>query len=363
MSPMAQARMNASSNRRSRDGRDMARADLLKQLFRAYRESDRESFVDVARSIADEERKKHHPALANELFRILNNGVVGAAPSLKGAFQPPPRDDEKKAALLEIRHPDRYFREMVLHAGAQEILLKVMREFRQWDILEANGLRPSHKLLFCGPPGCGKTATAEVIASELGLPLVYVRFDSIVSSLLGETASNLRKVFEYIHEDTWVVLFDEFDAIGRSRDDATEHGEIKRVVNAFLQMLDNFHGRSLLIAATNFEQALDPALWRRFDEVVRFERPTAGQVEELMKKRLNPVMNSKVSTKQYIAELDGATFADVERIATDVLKSCALDGKTRLQAEDIKKAIENNEFRRQVMQSSIHSESPRVGTP
>ena len=341
----------------------MARADLLKQLFRAYRESDRETFMDAARSIADEERKKHHPALANELLRILNNGVVAATPSLRGIFQPPPRDHEKRAPLLEIRHPDRYFRDLILSAGTKEILLKVMREFRQWDILEANGLRPSHKLLFCGPPGCGKTATAEVIAAELGLPLVYIRFDSVVSSLLGETASNLRKVFEYIHEETWVVLFDEFDAIGRSRDDATEHGEIKRVVNAFLQMLDNFHGRSLLIAATNFEQALDPALWRRFDEVVRFERPTVGQIEELMKKRLIPVMNSNISTKRYGAQLEGSTFADVERIAMDVLKSCALDGKTQLQAEDIKRAMESHAFRMQIMHSSVHSETPRVGTP
>ena len=341
----------------------MARADLLKQLFRAYRDSDRESFMDVARSIADEERKKHHPALAKELLRILNGGVVAAAPSLRGTLQPPPRDQEKKAPLLEVRQPDRYFREMVFHAEPKEIILKVMREFRQWDILEANSLRPSHKLLFCGPPGCGKTATAESIATELGLPLVSIRFDSVVSSLLGETASNLRKVFEYIFEDTWVVLFDEFDAIGRSRDDTTEHGEIKRVVNAFLQMLDNFQGRSLLIAATNFEQALDPALWRRFDEVVRFERPSLGQIDELLKTKLTAVRNSKVSTKHYAAQLEGLTFGDVERITTEVLKSCALDGRTRLHPEDIKRAIESHAFRRQVMQSSVLSESPRVGTP
>ena len=341
----------------------MARADLLKQLFRAYRDSDRETFMDVARCIADEERKKRHPALANELLRILNNGVVAAAPNLRGTFQPPPRDHEKKAPLLEIKHPDRFFRELVLHSGTEEILLRVMREFRQWDILEANGLRPSHKLLFCGPPGCGKTATAEAIATELGLPLVYVRFDSVVSSLLGETASNLRKVFEYIHEETWVVLFDEFDAIGRSRDDATEHGEIKRVVNAFLQMLDNFHGRSFLLAATNFEQALDPALWRRFDEIVRFDRPTGSQIDELMKKRLAAVGNPKVSTKRYLAQLEGSTFGDIERIATDVLKSCALDGRTRLQADDIKKAMESHRLRRQVIQNSVPSETPRVGTP
>ena len=341
----------------------MARADLLKQLFRAYRDSDRESFMAAASSIVDEERKKHHPALANELLRILNNGVVAAAPSLRGTFQPLPRDHEKNAPLLEIRQPDRYFGEMVLHPGIKDILLKVMREFRQWDVLEANGLRPSHKLLFCGPPGCGKTATAEVVAGELGLPLVYVRFDSVVSSLLGETASNLRKVFEYINQDTWVVLFDEFDAIGRSRDDVTEHGEIKRVVNSFLQMLDNFRGRSLLVAATNFEQSLDPALWRRFDEVVRFERPTAVQIEDLMEKRLNPVRNSRVSVKKYGAQLEGSTFADIERVANDVLKSCALDGRTRMQAQDIQSAMENHAFRKQVMQSSVHSEVPRVDAP
>ena len=192
---------------------------------------------------------------------------------------------------------------------------------------------------------------------------MYVRFDSVVSSLLGETASNIRKVFEYIHEETWVVLFDEFDAIGRSRDDATEHGEIKRVVNAFLQLLDNFDGRSLLLAATNFEQALDPALWRRFDEVVRFDRPTGPQIDELLKKRLATVRNSKVSAKRYVGQLEGATFADIDRIATDVLKSCALDGRTRLQADDIKRAMESHRFRRQVMQNSVPSTSPRVGTP
>ena len=342
----------------------MARADLLKQLFRAYRDTDRETFMEVARCIADEERKKRHPALANELLRILNNGVVGATPNLRGTFQPPPRDHEKKAPLLEIKHPDRYLRELVLHSETEEILLRVMREFRQWDVLEANGLRPSHKLLFCGPPGCGKTATAEVVATELGLPLVYVRFDAVVSSLLGETASNIRKVFEYIHEETWVVLFDEFDAIGRSRDDATEHGEIKRVVNAFLQMLDNFDGRSLLLAATNFEQALDPALWRRFDQIVRFDRPTGPQMDELLKKRLATVRNSKVSAKRYVGQLEGSTFGDIDRIATDVLKSCALDGRTRLQADDIKRAMESHRLRRQVMQNSVPSESPgRVGTP
>ena len=340
----------------------MARAELLKQLFRAYRDSDRESFMHVARSIADEERKKHHPVFANELLRILNNGVAAASPTLRATFQPPPRDHERNTPLLEIRHPDRYFEDVVLDPSIAELLLKVIREFREWDVLEASGLRPSHKLLFCGPPGCGKTVTAEAITSALGLPLLYIRFDSVISSLLGETASNLRKVFEYIRHDTWVVLFDEFDAIGRSRDDITEHGEIKRVVNSFLQMMDNAQDRSLIIAATNFEQILDPALWRRFDEIVRFERPTPTQLEQLLEKKLGTVMNPRVSIGKYAKELQGLSFSDVERVALDVLKTCALDGRTRWRTEDMVMAIKRQEQRTQAMQKAFTSDSPRVDT-
>ena len=338
----------------------MARAELLKQLFRAYQNSDSELFLEVARTIADEERKKHHGILANELLRILDNGVVAASPRVLSPILPPPRDQEKNTPLLEVRRPDRSLQELVLDQGTKALLLKSMREFREWEILESNGLRPSHKLLFCGPPGCGKTTAAEVVASELGLPLVYIRFDSVVSSLLGETSSNVRKIFEYIQRDVWVVLFDEFDAIGRSRDDITEHGEIKRVVNSFLQMLDNFHGRSLVIAATNFEQVLDPALWRRFDEIIRFERPTVKQIEELMKARLGLVGHRNASFRSYSEQLAGGTFSDVQRVCLDVLKTCALDGRSRMQSEDIRAAVYNQKLRTQVIQRSTTYESPRV---
>ena len=341
----------------------MARADLLKQLFKAYRDSDREAFMAIANSIAVEERKKNHILLANELFQILNNGSVDVSPHLLSPIQPPPRDQEKKTPLLEIRRPDRYLEELVLAPRVKELLIRVMREFREWDVLEANGLKPSHRILFCGPPGCGKTATAEAIASELGLPLVYIRFDSVVSSLLGETASNLRKVFEYIRQDTWVVLFDEFDAIGRSRDDVTEHGEIKRVVNSFLQMLDSFDGRSFLVAATNFEQVLDPALWRRFDDIVRFDRPTLPQIEEFLTMRLHPVRNSRVSIGEYAKQLVGSTFGDVERVTTDILKSCAMEGRTQLRTEDIRQALRNQTLRKQILEYAATCDIPRITYP
>ncbi len=341
----------------------MARADLLKELFKAYRNSDREQFMDTARAIVDEERRKHHSLLAGELMRILNNGVAVMTPTLTATLQPPPRDQERRTPLLEIRQSSSFLRDIVLEENQCEVLRRVIREFRDWDVLESNGLKPSHKLLFCGPPGCGKTVTAEALAGEVGLPLLYIRFDAVVSSLLGETAANLRKVFDYASQENWVILFDEFDAIGRSRDDATEHGEIKRVVNSFLQLLDNFQGRSLVIAATNFEQALDPALWRRFDEIVRFERPTIAQINELMEMRLRPLSGNKAKIKIYAKQLEGASFGDVERVCLDVMKVCALEGRTLFEQKDMDLAIKRQELRRQVLENARPTNGPKVDQP
>ena len=338
----------------------MARAELLKQLFLAYRNSDREQFMDAARTIVDEERKKHHPMLANELSRILQNGVAVAAPTLSGPIHPPPRDQDRRTPLLEIRRPDRFFLDLVIKQEQRDLIDRVILEYRSWDILEANGLTPGNKILFCGPPGCGKTVMAEAISAEVGLPLLYARFDSIVSSLLGETAANLRKVFDYAAQDRWVILFDEFDAIGRSRDDVTEHGEIKRVVNSFLQMLDNFQGRSIVIAATNFEQSLDPALWRRFDEVVRFDTPGNDEVHKLMELRLAPLRKRKVDLRVEAAKLVGSSFGDIERVCLEVLKVCAIEGRTTMTGPDLTAAINRQEQRAKISQTSCTEDAPRV---
>jgi SpoVK/Ycf46/Vps4 family AAA+-type ATPase len=211
--------------------------------------------------------------------------------------------------------------------------------------------------LLCGPSGCGKTASAEALAAELALPMLYVRFDSVVSSLLGETAANLRKVFDYAARGQWVVFFDEFDAIGRSRDDATEHGEIKRVVNSFLQLLDSFSGRSLIIAATNFEQALDPAIWRRFDDVLRLDLPSKEALQALITKRLRPLRSTKKQVDALVEKLDGATFADAERVCFDARKACALEGSASLRNADIDVALERFAYRRSVLQQAAPDNS------
>ena len=148
------------------------------------------------------------------------------------------------------------------------------------------GVPRRNQVIFWGPPGCGKTSAAEALAAELGVPLVVVRLDAIVSSYLGQTAGNLRRIFDYADSGRWVVLFDEFDALGRERSDPSEHGEIKRVVNSFLQLLDSYTGPGLLVAATNHEETLDRGLWRRFDEVVEFPLPTVKEIRTLLRRGL-----------------------------------------------------------------------------
>lgn len=339
----------------------MARAALLKRLFASYKRADNAGFLAASKEIIDEERRKNHTVLANELTHMLGNGSVPVRSEPRMGLEALPKDSDRGMFLFEVKHPDRFLKDLILHEDQLKLLNTVMNEFTHWEFLEAHSLHPSHKLLFCGPPGCGKTATAEALANELRLPLLYVRFDSVVSSLLGETAANLRKVFEFSSQGNWVLLFDEFDAIGRSRDDVYEHGELKRVVNCFLQMLDQFSARTLVIAATNFEQALDPALWRRFDEVIRFEKPDDSHIRLLIEKKLGgkPCSPGLIDTVAH--QFKGMSQADIERICFDILRHVTLEGRTALVKEDFARAVEKQEMRRKALLKSRPDGRPRVG--
>ena len=224
------------------------------------------------------------------------------------SFEGLPRDRARGSDLVEIRSPDHYLGDILLQQDVEEQVRRVLKEYRASALLQTHGLQPQRKLLFCGPPGCGKTLCAEVLADELGLPLVYTRFDAIISSYLGETAANLRQVFDFCSRGSWIVLFDEFDAIGKSRDDVTEHGELKRVVNTFLQLMDSFQSESILIAATNHEGLLDNALWRRFDDVLYFDKPATSQISGLMALKL-PRISSCRRAAGCICRTDGGLVA------------------------------------------------------
>jgi SpoVK/Ycf46/Vps4 family AAA+-type ATPase len=339
----------------------MARADLLKKLFIGYQRRDDPAFRQAAGDLIDEERRKHHQVLANELEKILANGN-GDHGSVKTMvpLHAAPLDSERKMSLLDVRQPQRFMSELVVNETIRDVVDRVIQEFRDWDVLEANGLLPIRRVVFCGPSGCGKTAMAEAISAEMGIPMLYVRFDAVVSSLLGETAANLRKVFDYAQRGRWILFFDEFDAIGRSRDDSTEHGEIKRVLNSFLQIMDNFQGRSLVIAATNFEQVLDPAIWRRFDEMVRFERPGASELKTLVRKRLAALQFSEAQVDRLSRHLEGTSYADAERVCLDVRKRLVLRGDRGVREDDLNEAFRRHDYRQSVLKKAVGSGIPAV---
>ncbi|MCA9424536.1 MAG: ATP-binding protein, partial [Candidatus Omnitrophica bacterium] len=175
--------------------------------------------------------------------------------------------------------------------------------------------------------------------------LLYTRFDAIVSSYLGETAANLRKVFDYAENGKWVILFDEFDAIGKARDDVSEHGELKRVINSFLQLLDGFTSHSILVAATNHQQLLDPALWRRFDEILNFPLPNQKEIQNLIEMKLRNFPRRGLNLRTIASRLKGMSHSDVERICFDALKGAILNDMDTLDSKTFEQALETHRGR------------------
>jgi AAA+ superfamily predicted ATPase len=173
---------------------------------------------------------------------------------------------------------------------------------------------------------------------------------------LGETAGNIRKVFDFVNGESYVMLFDEFDAIARSRNDQHEHGEIKRVVNTFLQQIDNFKGRSLIIAATNFEQSLDYAIWRRFDSTLRFDMPNNAERFVLFNMKLKQFKGSDKIIAEFAADIENFTHADVERAALSVIKQCILDGRRMYTKKDVEQAVQQQKELVSLRKTQYHGE-------
>jgi SpoVK/Ycf46/Vps4 family AAA+-type ATPase len=310
----------------------MTTSESFRKLLLAHFEGDAEGFRVAAREYIQEERRKNHHVVARDLERLLASynglsvvrGNNGLSPLPSGS-RDVPKDKERDVALIEMFEPARRLTDLVLDEATRKTLERIADENRKADLLKTYGSRPANRILFCGFPGCGKSVSAEAIAGELYLPLALVRFDAVVSSYLGETAANLRKVFDFARSRPMVVLFDEFDAIGKDRASLEEHGEIKRVVNSFLQILDGFRSDTVAIAATNHQGLLDPALWRRFDEIVFFDMPCAAAIEELLRRNLRQIGVHPAVDLHILAEgLVGLSHADVERIARDAAKEMLL---------------------------------------
>ncbi|MBN0975361.1 MULTISPECIES: AAA family ATPase [unclassified Gordonia (in: high G+C Gram-positive bacteria)] len=311
----------------------------LKEIFRAFRTRDELAFRRAAMEIIEEEQAKHHNALARDLQKLLaaGGGQVDGGSSI--VVPAPPKDREGEWDLGEVREPQRLLEDLILHKLVLSNLESIVEEVRKWPVLDAAGLPRRQRLLLQGPPGCGKTTAAEALAAELGRPLLVVRLDAVVSSYLGETASNLRRILEYADQAPFVVLFDEFDALGRSRDDGSEHGEMKRVVTAFLQMTDRYRGPSLLLAATNHPSLLDEALWRRFDEVLTFGLPTVHQLRQVLRLRLKGVPHRNIEIDLHASALKGLPHAAAEKLIIDARRNALLRNSPIVETQDVKRAL------------------------
>lgn len=325
----------------------MASGEELIRLFKSFKENDQVEFSKVANDIIEEEKRKNHNLLATKLYRIMfdNNFTMNFKNCNLNKQKQVPVDKDSGIELLEIRYTRVLLEDIILSDKNEKKLQNILMEYNNKDLLSTYKLYPKNKLLFCGPPGCGKTITAEALANELQLPLLYTRFDSIVSSFLGETATNLRKVFDFSRNGEWILFFDEFDAIAKSRGDIDEHSELKRVVNSFLQLMDGFNKDTIIIAATNYERLIDKALWRRFDEVIFFDKPNESEIEKLILLNLKSYNHQQLNIKKYLKKLDGFSFSDVERICTEAIKSMILLQVDSI-GDDIFSHIIDNELER-----------------
>ncbi|MEH1796055.1 MULTISPECIES: AAA family ATPase [unclassified Nostoc] len=322
----------------------MARGEILRKLFKSFSRNEREEFLAAAMELIEEEKNKNHILLARDLEKLLQNDNGYTKPLATNQapwnqFSEPPKDKDTGLALLEVKQFDLTWDHIVLSEKIFDTLQEIILENRKQDILAAYNLKPKNKLLFCGPPGCGKTQTAKVLSSALGLPLVYVNLTAVFSSYLGETATNLQKIFTYIEKGEWLVLFDEFDAIARDRDNLNEHGEVKRLVNSLLQLIDNATNQSIFVAATNHEKLLDSAVWRRFDEVIFFDNPSIELRTALFSRYLSAIRYTAINLSTFADRLDSATGADIERICSDAIKAVILRGERTLTADDLEVAI------------------------
>lgn len=320
----------------------MASGKILRQIIKAGSAGDANAFRQASEAIIREERQKQHHLLANDLEQILYGHAKPLSSSALSRLMPAiPTDKERGLPLLDVRQPQRSLEELVTSRAGQAAIEELLEEHRRQDVLHTYGLQASSKVLFFGPPGCGKTLAAEVIACELELPLAIVRLDALVSSYLGETAANLRKVFDFIAQYPLVALFDEFDALGKERADNAEHGELRRVVNAVLQMMDAYRGKSLIIAATNHEQILDSAVWRRFDDTLEFPLPSAELLMKVLQLKLRGVRRQfELDSPDVLDLFQGLSPADIERIVRRAIKRMILRNQEFLGLKDLAQARE-----------------------
>ena len=316
------------------------KADILKLLLQSHAEGDESSFRKAALQLAAAESTAGHVRVAEEIRAIIAKMPATAFRRPQGPVVDIATPRGELADILEGGHRDERLRDIVLRPETEETLKRVLSENRARARLERFGVQPRRRLLFHGAPGCGKTLAAAVLAGEMGLPQMTVRFDALFSRFLGATAVQLRAIFAEMPRRPGVYLFDEFDSVAKARGDSQDVGEMNRVVTAFLQLVDADISGSILVAATNHVELLDRAVFRRFDVIVPFDKPTREQIAELMKLRLSTVGLTEEATVRLAAHAEGWSFADVARACDDAVRTMALDDREEVSERDVVHALE-----------------------
>ncbi len=318
---MAKGRRTTKKRRERKE--TMARADLLISLVKSGSSGDQEMFRKTVEALVAEERARNHAVLADRLVAQLGtngNGRLEHKNHNREHLLTNPIHD----LLVELT-PRRSLEDLVLPQRVKQAVQEVVEEHHHSDILRSYNLKPRHRLLFAGPPGNGKTSLAEALASALMIPLVVPRYDALIGSYLGETASRFRRLFDYVRTRSCVLFFDEFDTVGKERGDVHETGEIKRVVSSLLLQIDDLPAHVVVVTATNHPELLDRAVWRRFQ--LRLELPPPGRAEieayfTAASRRLSFPLG--VSPKTLAKELSGLSFSELEDLLSDVARKYVL---------------------------------------
>ena len=315
------------------------KSTLIIKLIQAHSSGSEDAFKKALKDLSDDEERKGNAALAFSLQSAysINNKLSNSSPSPLAEMSfsaqsmfPAPKDKDSALELLELMQPKIKLNDVVLPEKTKEVLMQVVEEQRQANELFAKGVVATNRVLFCGPPGCGKTMTANAIAGEIDIPIAYVKLDGLVSSYLGQTGTNIRKIFDYAKNKRIMLFLDEFDAIAKKRDDSNELGELKRVVTTLLQNMDNMPANVFLVAATNHQHLLDPAIWRRFNMSILLELPNAVQRESIICRSLDSMLADYSMDVSTIVRLtEGMSGAEITNFIQILAKHCILQKTTK----------------------------------
>lgn len=299
----------------------MANADQIITLIKSHMAGDEDRFKMTALQIAALESKAGHVVLA----RSINEAIKSKPIMSLHTRRLNPINSDLAEMVLEIDKPYR-LNDLVCKNDIKDKIKRVIREYLHKDKLAKYHLRNRRKLLLSGPSGTGKTMTASILANELQLPLYVVLMEKVVSKFMGESSLKLSKIFDLISQNQGIYLFDEFDAIGAQRGMENEVGEMRRILNSFLQFMERDDSDSLIVAATNSMSILDKALFRRFDDVVEYTLPTAEEKIRIMNNQLDGFINKSFNFNEILPLMDNMSHAEITMICKDVIKESILEG-------------------------------------